>query len=95
MLTCTICGHRPWPKLPELPGNREAVPEEMRKGFRFKNSSDKFDLVVDKTWAAWADYHRELGQALALRMREYGGPAEQETPPEGGTPVMAQIAEAA
>lgn len=62
-----------------LPTNMVPVPEEQRKGFAFNGEF--------REWAAWAKEHKALGQELALRMREYGGPATQDEPPPGGTPV--------
>lgn len=60
------------------------VPPADRKGFAFGGTQ--------MTWAQWAEYHKALGQELAKRMREYGGPAEQDEPPPGGTPVAMRMA---
>lgn len=71
------------------------VPEERRQGFVFALPfSANPDLP--RPWAFWADYHKALGQELAKRMREYPGPAtDDDTPPEGGTPVEMPMAVAA
>ena len=73
--------------------NMVPVPEAERKGFEFR-SPDPYivDDLVTMTWAQWAEYHKALGQELAKRMREYGGPAEQDEPPPGGTPVAMRMA---
>lgn len=68
------------------------VPEEDRKGFKFRNPHPKNESAPRLSWAEWAQYHHDLGQELAKRMREYGGPAEQDEPPPGGTPVAMRMA---
>ena len=76
--------------------NMVPVPEAERKGFKFPPPiDDRFflgDELVEKSWAQGAEYHKALGQELAKRMREYGGPAEQDEPPPGGTPVAMRMA---
>lgn len=67
------------------------VPEADRKGFSFPLPGFK-DSACKASWAEWAQYHKALGQELAKRMREYGGPAEQDEPPPGGTPVLMRMA---
>lgn len=68
------------------------VPEADRKGFAFRNPHPKNESSPRLSWAEWAAYHKALGQELAKRMREYGGPAEQDEPPPGGTPVAMRMA---
>lgn len=83
------------PKRPPLPTNLVPVPPERRKGFKFQLplSQDGVDVPpVYATWADWAAVHARLGQELAKRMREYGGPAKQDDPPPGGTPVLMRAA---
>jgi hypothetical protein len=67
------------------------VLEEDRKGFRHHSPFDRSEHDF-MSWKEWAEYHKALGQELAKRMREYGGPAEQDEPPPGGTPVAMRMA---
>lgn len=78
------------PKQPSLPTNTVPVAEGDRKGFAFRAPFNLAGMPVttNATWQEWAEYHKELGQELAKRMREHGGPAEQDEPPPGGTPVL-------
>lgn len=78
-------------KRPSLPTNMVPVPEKDRKGFKFSLPRYGYQAIT-MTWAEWAEYHKALGQELAKRMREYGGPAEQDDPPPGGTPVAMRAA---
>lgn len=98
-LRCERCGGRPWPKLPELASNRVPVTESERKAFAFPlpgyPAFNDVILTEEQSWKDWAEYHRALGHELALRMREYGGPADQEEPPPGGTPVATSMRRAA
>lgn len=66
--------------------NMVPVPEDKRQGFKFPSAGP--EPVVYMTWQAWVDYATALNQEIAKRMREYGGPAEQDEPPTGGTPVL-------
>jgi len=72
--------------------NMVPVSEAERKGFKFRNPHPHNGAVPRLSWAQWAEYHKALGQELAKRMREYGGPAEQDEPPPGGTPVAMRMA---
>lgn len=73
--------------------NMVPVPEADRKGFTFDLPGRETTVGgCTLTWADWAKYHERLGQELAKRMREYGGPAEQDEPPPGGTPVLMRAA---
>jgi hypothetical protein len=66
--------------------NMVPVPEDQRKGFTF--SHPLLGSFGEKSWQDWATIAYALEQQLARRMREYGGPAEQDEPPPGGTPVL-------
>lgn len=78
---------------PSLPTNMVPVPEGDRKGFTFDLPGRETHVgACHQSWQKWADYHKALGQELAKRMREYGGPAEQDEPPPGGTPVAMRMA---
>lgn len=79
------------PKQPSLPANRVPVPRDQRKGFSFEVPSGGAERAL-LSYAEWEKYHYDLGQELAKRMREYGGPAEQDEPPPGGTPVLMRMA---
>lgn len=68
--------------------NMVPVDEKDRKGFSFHGPHEFTAPKYHLSWAEWAKYHHDLGQELAKRMREYGGPAEQDEPPTGGTPVL-------
>ncbi len=61
-----------------------------RPGFRFVLPGSRADMAA--SWVDWAAYHAVLGQELAKRMRVYPGPADQEEPPPGGTPVAMRMA---
>lgn len=76
------------PKQPSLPTNMVEVPEDERKAFGF----EFLGVHATLSWEKWAEVHKALGQELAKRMREYGGPAEQDEPPPGGTPVLMRMA---
>ena len=78
---------------PPLPTNTVPVHEAARQAFKF--SPPVTDAGGAMTWAMWAAYHEALGHELARRMREYGGPAIQDEPPPGGTPVAASMRMAA
>lgn len=77
------------PKQPPLPTNRVPIPEAERPSFVFTLPDG---TRASAAYAYWAEYHAALGQELAKRMREYGGPAEQDEPPPGGTPVAMRMA---
>lgn len=79
------------PKQPPLPTNMVPVPEADRKGFEYHSPFDHGERDF-MSWGEWAEYHKDLGLMLAKRMREYGGPAEQDEPPPGGTPVAMRMA---
>lgn len=65
--------------------NLVPILEAERQGFQFGGEH--------LSWAEWAERHKALGQALAKRMRGYGGPS---TDPDGGdiggTPVLMRMA---
>lgn len=102
-LKCERCGARPWPVTPEIRSNTVPVPEEDRKGFEFDLPGGVRRLPVPPNdqwrtympWAMWRDYAVALNREIAMRCREYGGPATQDEPPPGGMPVAARIARAA
>jgi hypothetical protein len=73
--------------------NMVAVPEAQRKGFAF--SHPLLGTFEEKSWRDWNTIAWCLNQKLAERMREYGGPADQEEPPPGGTPVAMAMRRAA
>lgn len=50
-------------------------------GFELPFKLGGMPIAVNATWQEWADFHRELGQELAKRMRVYPGPS---TEPDGG-----------
>jgi len=84
------------PKQPSLPTNTVPVPLDQRKGFWFahpyKESSCGEAADLHMSWGDWVKYAHALNLEIAKRMREYGGPAEQDEPPPGGTPVLMRMA---
>lgn len=67
-----------------LPTNRVYVDVEKRANVFFNVGGGGFTM----TWKQAAEVHAKLGQELASKMWEYGGPATQDEPPTGGTPVL-------
>lgn len=69
------------------------VPLDQRKGFTFPMPGRETHVgACHQSWEEWVKYAHALNLEIAKRMREYGGPAEQDEPPPGGTPVLMRMA---
>lgn len=78
---------------PSLPTNTVEVPLKERKGFTFPMPGRETHVgACHQSWEEWTKYAHALNLEIAKRMREYGGPALQDDPPPGGTPVLMRAA---
>ena len=68
------------------------LPTDLEDTIRIALTFGDSKTGVPISWSTWASIARDLGQECAKRCWVYPGPADQDEPPEGGTPVAMRMA---